>query len=73
MKKMLTCNILSGKVYYGTVNEKEGIYIEKEQINEEQFKVAMLNYIGRNLKGESEPLVLEVKGRLFSIELKSLE
>lgn len=73
MKKILTCSSFTGSLFYGTVNEEKGIYTNKELIDGEQFKVAMLNYIMYHLNDNSSKLELEVQNRKFIINIKEVE
>lgn len=71
--KKLTHSNLSGSIFYGTVNEKKGIYTKKETINEEDFLVALICFIRHREKSSELGATVEVLGRKFNLVAFEIE
>lgn len=72
MKKMLICCNLTRKLFYVTVDVKKGICVKKDEIDEDEFKSAMLGYILYNCEDTEPSVELEVQNRKFVIDLKEI-
>ncbi len=71
--KKLTHSNLSGSIFYGTVNEKKGIYTKKETVDEEDFLVALICFIRHREKNSELGATVEVLGRKFNLIALEIE
>lgn len=69
MSKKIVCSRLTGKIYYADINEKTGIAKNKEEINELDFLIAMVEKVMH----EKNKIVLEDQHRKYILKLEFVE
>lgn len=69
MSKTIACSRLTGKIYYADIDKDTGIANNKEEINELDFLVAMVEKIMH----EKNKVVLEDESKKYILKLEVVD